>query len=260
MHEGSNPARRDDPADVPWRQNISRAKKIRADWREGKVDDGATKEMLATLRDSSYTDACEKVVELLNRGIAPQSVWDALLVGSGELLIRQPGIVALHAVTSTNALRYAFNATEDDETRRMLLLQNAAFVALFREAMYGRGRVADAQIDEMPAAETSLSGEPLVGEIFADVSRNRASAAGKTLAYLQQGGSAQRLIDNARLIIFFKGDDAHDYKFSSAVLEDFAHVSPAWRDRYLAASMFQLHGSGDRDNPLVERTRAALES
>jgi hypothetical protein len=54
----------------------------------------------------------------------------------------------------------------------------------------------------------------------------------------------------------FQGDT--HYKFGSAVLEDHAHISPAWRHRYLAASVFNLHGSSDADNPLVERIRAAL--
>ena len=47
--------------------------------------------------------------------------------------------------------------------------------------------------------------------------------------------------------MFHKGTDSHDYKFSAAVLEDYAHVSPAWRDRYLAASVYWLKGSGDAD-------------
>ena len=34
--------------------------------------------------------------------------------------------------------------------------------------------------------------------------------------------------------------------------------TPAWRDRFLAASVFNLRGSGDKDNDLVKRTRAAL--
>ena len=55
--------------------------------------------------------------------------------------------------------------------------------------------------------------------------------------------------------MFLKGTDSHDYKFSSAVLEDYAHVSPAWRDRFLAASVFWLKGSGGADTSLVRRTR-----
>jgi hypothetical protein len=60
------------------------------------------------------------------------------------------------------------------------------------------------------------------------------------------------------MLVFQKGRDTHDYKFSSAVLEDYLHVSPAWRDRFLATSVFNLKGSGDGDNPLVQRTRQAL--
>ena len=33
-----------------------------------------------------------------------------------------------------------------------------------------------------------------------------------------------------RVAVFAKGDNAHDYKFSSALFEDYGNVSPAWRD------------------------------
>ena len=56
------------------------------------------------------------------------------------------------------------------------------------------------------------------------------------------------------------GSEEEDYKFSSAVLEDYHHVSPAWRNRYLAASVFNLRGSGGPDNELVKRTLAALQA
>ena len=66
------------------------------------------------------------------------------------------------------------------------------------------------------------------------------------------------LIHAARRLVYLKGNDAHDYKFSSAVLEDYYHASPSYRERYLAASMLLLPGSADKDNNLVKRTRAAL--
>jgi hypothetical protein len=258
MHEGGNPAERNEGADRYGRENLARAKKIRGDWLSGKVDDGATKEMLATLRTGSPEDACDLTVKLLNGGTSPQSVWDALLVSSSELVGRQPGIVALHAVTSSNALRYAYETALDDETRQFALLQNAAFVPLFREAMRGRGSVGDFNLSEIAPAETSESGGELVASALADVNRDSSAAARKVFAYLSSGGDAQQLIDAARLLIFTKGNDAHDYKYSSAVLEDYYHLSPNWRDRFLSGSVFKLCGSTDRDNPLVERTRAAL--
>ena len=255
-----NPDESDLAADRPGRKNLERAKKIRAGWQIGKLDDSATRQFVELLRTGSDDAACDHVVELLNGGVSPQSVYDALLVGSGELLMRQPGIVALHAVTSTNALRYIFEASADDETRRLVLLQNAAFVPLFREAMRQRGAVSDMKLDQMQAAEVKSSPADLIGEIFHDVSADPSAAARKLLAYLRGGHSAQELIDAARRLVFLKGSDSHDYKFSSAVLEDYYHAGPAWRDLYLASSVYKLNGSGEADNSLVARIRGALRA
>src|SRR4051812_2447631 len=257
MHEGDDPARRDDPADRPWKHNQERAARIKGNWMGGKPDAGASADLLAALRTGSDDDASETVVALLNRGVAPQSVWDALFDAS-ELLLRQPGIVSLHAVTSTNALHFAFQASGDDQTRRLLLLQNAAFLTMFRAAMGGRGKVGDARIDQLEPVATSEDGPGAIEEIFAESSRDRTTAARKALAYLRAGRDPRTLIDAARRLVFLKGDDAHDYKFSSAVLEDYYNASPSYRERYLAASMLLLPGSADKDNNLVKRIRSAL--
>ncbi len=258
-HDAGNPAQGEEPADMPWRRNVDRAKKLRADWTGGNLDNGATLEMLATLRQANEDESCEKVVEIINSGVHPQAVWDALLVGAGELLARQPGIVALHAVTTSNALRYAFNTSASDDTRRMLLLQNAAFVPMFRQAMLGRGgKLKELNLDQLQPVSLSGGDRAPLDEIFADVGGNKMAAAGKVLAYLQSHADPTELADRARLLIFLKGSNAHDYKFSSAVLEDHFNVSPKWRAAYLAASVFNLRGSTGRDNALVARTRAAL--
>jgi hypothetical protein len=250
----------DAPADRPIKRNRELASKFPAAWQEGHLDDQATAEMLTTLRAGSDDDSCRLVVEQLSRGVAPQSIWDALFVGAEELLMRQPGIVALHAVTSTNALHFAYCTTASDETRRLLLLQNAAFVPLFRQAMAGSGPLKDTHLDALEPIHINVETPAAVEEIFADVGSDSAMAAGKVLGYLDAGGDPCRLIDAARLLVFLKGNNAHDYKFSSAVLEDYYHVSSGWRNRYLAASVFNLRGSKQPDNRLVERTRAALRA
>ncbi len=255
----ANPSQSNHAADRPGRRNHELAGKIRADWLEGKPSAEATADLLAALRVGSDEDTCQKVVQMLNSGVAPQSIWDGLLAGATELLMRQPAIVALHAVTTTNALRYAFEATASDETRRFLLLQNAAFLPLFLSAMKGRGAVQEVRIDQLEPVPPQAGGDEAVPEIFADLSKDKMTAARKTLAYLKANPQPKPLLDAARVLVFLKGNDSHDYKFSSAVLEDWAHVSPAWRDRYLAGSMFWLRGSGGQDNPLVRRTRAALK-
>jgi hypothetical protein len=253
-HEGQNPLGGDAPADRPWKFNRERAAKIRADWRAGKIDDAATRELLSALREASDDGASAQVVEILNRGVAPQSIWDSLFAAAGELLMRAPGIPSLHAVTTLNAVRHLFATSGDDETRRLLLLQAASFLPMFRETAARRGKLAEVKIDGL---EQAAPGEKPVEEIFADVSRDKLSAARKALGYLKDG-DAKALIDAARVLIFLKGMDSHDYKFSSAVLEDHGHLSPAWRDRFLASSVYWLKGSGAPDNKLVGRIRAAL--
>lgn len=256
QHEDGNPAQNSFDADLPGRANLERSQKLRQDWQQGNADSQATGDLFTTLHNGSADDACQQAIEMLNRGVAPTSIWDAVLVGAAELLPRQPGIVSLHAVTSANALYYAFRANQDDATRRLLLLQGAAFTALFRGAMQGRGKLANVDLRQLEPAPLNSDSEPLA-EIFGDVSGDRMTAARKTLSYLKSH-DAKSFIDAARLLVFFKGNDPHDYKFSSALLEDYAQLSPDWRDRYLAAGVFSLCGSGEADNRLVERTRAAL--
>jgi hypothetical protein len=254
--EKVNPSKADLPADRPYRRNLEAVKEIHAGWLDGKPDADATREMLKAIRGGSSVDTSAKVIELLNRGVAVQSIWDALFDGAGELLMRQPGILALHATTFTNATHYSFQHCRDEETRKLLLLQNAAFMPLFR----GNSRDKNLHIDSLEPVALKDSNAGAVEEIFADVSSDKLSAARKILSYLKDNPDPKPLADAARRLIFMKGRDSHDYKFSSAVLEDFAFMRPEWRNRYLAASVFNLKGSGDRDNGLVQRTRAAFNA
>ena len=124
--------------------------------------------------------------------------------------------------------------------------------------MQGRGNVADVSIDSLNADEPAA---PELPSILEAISSDPMAAARQTLSYLRGEDTTARataLIDAARVQVFLKGTDSHDYKFSSAVLEDYAHVSPAWRNTYLATSVFKLRGTGGRTNGLVERAQAAL--
>ncbi len=259
-HEGANPAQRDDERDRHGRENLRRLTRIRADWRAGNTSEANSREFLASLRASNPQEAAEAVVTHLNRNVSPASIWDGLFLRCGELLMQQPGIVGLHTVTTINALHFGYQTSRSDETRRFLMLQAASFLPQFRAAMGSRGQVQqNLRID-------GVEPEPLQGdmansadEIFADLSRDKMTAARKTLALLQRDPNAgSALLAASRRWTFAKGNDSHDYKFSSAALEDFFHVSPEWRNRFLAASMFWLKGSGGADTALVQRVRSAL--
>jgi hypothetical protein len=261
-HEGGNPAQREADADRPWRENLPRAGRIRAAWQRGRASSEATTEFLATMRTAATGDASERVVTMLNREIDPVSLWDALFLFAGELLMRQPGIVGLHCVTMTNALHFAYQNSGNDETRRMMLLQCAAFLTMFRNRIAGGRPLPDnPRIDTLERQAVEGRGPAAIEEIFADAGRDRMRAARKTIALLASDRTqAEALSAAARRLIFTKGTDSHDYKFSSAILEDFYHATPAWRGRFLATGMFYLKGSGGADTDLLRRTRAALSN
>ncbi|MBS0266196.1 MAG: hypothetical protein JSS02_29975 [Planctomycetes bacterium] len=257
-HDGQNPARAELAADRAGRENLRLAENLKPGWRSGRIDAGATAEYLATLRQTSDLEASQACVDLLQRQISPQSVWDALLCGASEVLLQHPGIVGLHAVTTANALRYLYENTADDTNRRWILLQCAAFVPAFRAAALARGGATHtALVDKLEPLALQHETDA-VAEICGEISRDRMTAARKVLAYLQTQSDPKPLLDAARLLVFSKGNDAHDYKFSAAVLEDVYHLSPPWRASYLAASVFNLTGSGSPDNALMQQARAAL--
>jgi hypothetical protein len=249
-----NPAKLDLPADRPFRRNLENAKAVRAHWLQGKTDAGASLELVQAVREGSAADLGQLAVRLLNREVSPLSLFDGIYNSAGELLMQAPGILSLHATTFTNAVHYAWQHTREEETRKLLLLQAASFLPLFRGERKDKG----IRIDQVEPAELTAAEDNRVEEIFADVSKDRLLASRKILAYLKAQPDPRPLADAARRLIFLKGRDSHDYKFSSAVLEDFYHLSPPWRDRFLAASVFNLKGSGDSDNGLIKRTRAAL--
>jgi hypothetical protein len=259
QHEGDNPARRDGDADRPWRDNVKRAAKIRAGWQTGKPSPSATADLLAALRTCTAGEAAEKVVGLLNESVDPSSVWDGVFLTAAELLMRQPGVLAVHCVTTANALYYGYGASGNDETRRLLLLQAAAFLPLFRDFLGGRAKLGDLRIDTLEKVDVTAKGPEALEEIFATLSKDRVAGAGKALGWVAGNvAHTEALMTAARRLVFTKGTNAHDYKFSAAALEDFYHASPAWRDRYLAANTFWLRGSGDEDNGLIRQARAAL--
>ncbi len=256
-----NPATSDLQPDRSWRENLRFVESIPPSWNGGTATPEATSDLLSALRDQETMQVTQLIVGQLTQGVSPTSIFDALHVGAAELLMRQNGIVALHAVTTTNAMRFLFDHVGDDHTRRLLILQAAAFLPQFRDNMARRGNLDDVQIDrelaEENAAGTQAAGADLAA-ILPLIRQDSLAAARGTARWLAAGNDPQRLIDATRRLIFLKGDDSHDYKFSSAVTEDYHLISPAWRNPYLAASTYRLRSPAEPDIDLVSRIRAAI--
>lgn len=246
-----------DPVAVgPYLSNVELAKTFKPDWTAGKPDAAATRDLAAAIREAKPEDASKKAAELINKGVAPGSIWDAVALVGNELLLRKPGIVGLHAVTSTNSLHYIYGASGNDTTRRLALLQAVGWLPLYRD----RDRAqAPTKLDALEPVELKTKGEEALAEIFDTIQTNRTTAAGKAISYFAQGGSPALLFAAARRAIFQKGRDSHDYKYGAAAWEECLHATdPKWQAPLAAAILAYTPGSNAPESPLMKRAKEAV--
>jgi hypothetical protein len=240
----------------PYAANLENAKKVRDGWQIGKPDASATRSLLETMRTASAEDASAEAAKLLNQGIAPDALWDAVMLSGAELMMRSPGIVAIHATTAANSLHYIFGASGDDTTRKLALLQAVGWQPLYRGRAKPPGGPA---IDALEADKSDASRDDAVGEVFDLVSTSKAEAARKVVGYLNSGGSTDLVFDAARRLIFRKGKDSHDYKYGAAAWEECVLASdPKWQAPLAAAALFNFPGAKTPDSPLMIRAREAV--
>lgn len=261
--------------DQSYLPNVERArkviKKLPPEWSNhidhplGPANAKATEELLHVLRKGDVQLATDLAIELLTGGSLAnyhaQTIWDAVHVAAGELMMRQPGIYGIHTVTSANGLRYAFETAADSETRLLLLLQGIGWMCQFHNFMSQAN--AGLQPFETINLESTKDGERLVGakEILALVGKDNPEAARKAfrLARLKSGTAvADEFAREAYRLVFRKGTDAHDYKYAVAIFEDYRLLSPAWRPYLLATAVYHLQGSTQADSPVMERAREAI--
>ena len=257
---GPDPAHHNLRPDRPWRANQRRLGAIPRSWKQGHADAGARRELRAALYQESAEEVGAVVVALLQQGIAPETIWQVLFNTAAELLMRQPSIVVLHAQTTANALNYAYRVCSDARTQQLMLLQCAAFVAMFRTLVNARPQ--DFSLDTLQPLPPAAGGADALTEIFADASAGqRVQAARKCLGYLQSGGGAEAFIATARHHLVYNAEEAHDYKFSEAVFDSCSQVADAdWRRQFLAAGMAYFRGSTERPGSVVRETLTLLRA
>jgi hypothetical protein len=253
---GANPSGLDLAPDRPGKENWDRSQSISDHWMTSDWNKSHTQSVLESLREDSASMVCESVHQRMQHDTNWQSVYDALFVASSELVLRQNGIVPLHAVTSTNAIHYLFQTVKEERLRWWLLLQNCAFVSLLRDAAKDRDKLRDIKIDNLASEADPTPAE--LGAVFQNLGSDRDLASRQVYTYLQRSNSPHDFFASARNYVFSKGNDSHDYKFSSAILEDYSNVSPAYRNLYLSGCAQLLHGDSAPDTKFFQQVRELL--
>jgi hypothetical protein len=247
--------------DKDYLSNVEKTKRILpqlpATWTGPGHDDAATRDLLDAMRNASVGDACDLALKQLESGrTQAQGAWDAIHLAAGELIMKQPKIQGIHAVTSTNALHYAFRTAANPETRLLLLLHGVAWMGRFRESMKSDG-FRPVKITDLPVE--TVSDDPARGaaEVLELIGPNTPAAAARAFALAKKHPEPEAYMKMARRFIFRKGTDAHHYKYAAAVFEDYGLVSPQWQPHMLATSVYYLRGSHDPDSKIMTR---AIES
>lgn len=240
----------------PYEANLENVKKVREGWTSGKPDPNATQALLATLREASGEEASAEVVKQLNAGVAPGSLWDAVLLYGNEMFLAAPGIAPLHAVTAANALHYIHDHSGEDDTRKLALLQAAGWQAMYR------GRVSNAaplRLDHLEPIDPEGTGESAIADIFATADSDRREAAAKVVGFLGKGGTPEDVFAAGRRMIFHKGPDSHQYKYGAAIWEEVLLANdPRWQAPLTAAALAYWPGAKTRESGLMRRAREAV--
>jgi hypothetical protein len=253
----SNPASSDHSVDQPWKANQRMAKELPENWVEGRTDVDLTREVVTGLREWNPTEAGARVGQLLKRDASLQCIVDGLYLAGSELLMRQPGIVSLHSLTTTNAVQYLARTVQNDLLRKQLILQNASFLPFFLDSMRGRGAVKD-RLQPL-TNEVGEDAAITAADVFKRLGENSADAYLQARLLLQRDPNAlSEYMSEARRLIFLKGNDSHDYKYSSAILEDLVQLSPMWRADFAAACLYKLRSTQEPTTDLVHRIQQAL--
>ena len=239
--------------------------KLPGNWASGKSDPAFVKELVQAMRTGNHFDAATLVTSrLVDGSIQANSVWDAIHLAAGEIVLRQATIGSMHGVTAANALHYGFTQAFKPDTRLLLLLQGVGFVCHFIPFL-------DARVESRGTAfpkRNLLNIEPTdiatnqneaISEVLQAVSSNPGLAASRALKYASQFDDHRSLLRAARRLVYAKGTEAHRYKFAAAIFEDMPLVSPQWRPQMLAAATQYFCGPSLSDSPVMRKAKTALQ-
>jgi hypothetical protein len=153
-------------------------------------------------------------------------------------------LLAVHALTSVNAMSFASRTTKRDETRRLMLLTAATWTVLYRE--FTSGSVRPLRIDGVEATERQSA-----AQLFARGDGEDALAC--ALATTSTPAGRKEFLDSACRQVLRKADEPHYYKYTAAVREEVEKIHPTWAPHLLAASLSYL--PREADTPVYRKWR-----
>jgi hypothetical protein len=244
------------------------ASRLPESWQQGRAVPDKSEELLRELRVASPVAAQDRIVQALRDGLGPGTVWDGLRLCGSELFLRRPGrsastgrsaLLPVHALTVMNAFGHAWATTRLDSTRRLLILQAAAWLASIRDDLVGivglsmKGPGLEA-LGRSGTEGTSGSERPARLEPVLE----RASPAEIRRHLDAQPSDAAPYLAHLRRSVFRTVQEAHQFKYAAAMAEESRRVDPRWTSRVLAPGVDYLANPEDAETDVYRRSRQAL--
>ena len=250
------------------------------DWASNESNRSLTLELYTLLRGAHPEDVGDLIcASLIQRSAKAGAIWDAISLAAADLIYRHRtggniiGGALIHAITSSNALRYGFQHVSDSETRLIQLLQAAGSVAAgFIGPAAKNQRLRDLDLVE-GLSQLDDGGPDQASELFAELpkkgdnySQQHASereasdqACRATFQFLKRPNASRVFMNTARTLLCAKASsDPHDLKYPAAAFEDAFLVSSEWRPYILASTVHALHGAKSPDSTVLQQVRNAI--
>ena len=217
-------------------------------------------ELLRVLRSTDRTKAQDLVVSAFRTGLGPNTVWDALRLRSAEVFShrassdprRREALLPVHAVTVTNAFGHAWRISRSDPTKRLMMLQAAAWLDDLHAWLDENDCIADTTLaldklaaDEAGVPETidALLEQPSDARAY-DLLRRQPQRAAPLVARLQRN-------------LLYTAVEHHQHKYAAAFAEEATWADPRWAPLILAPALPYMPASAE---PATDFTRRALSS
>lgn len=227
-------------------------------WLDGKDDPSQVLALVRSFAQSNSAEAARLVVSALQDGLGPTTIWDALRLHATEIFFQRPAAalrrhLPVHPVTELNAFGYAWRRTTRDETKRLLLLQAAAWLplwqAIFRE-QYG-------SVDSTRSlAELGMEVDP-EGLTIDQVLRQREPS--DVRAFLDcRETHPSAYVTALQQQLFRSAQQDHQYKYLAAITEEASLVRSEWASRILAPAITYLPASDEEESEVSRRAAHAI--
>ena len=229
-------------------RNVRTAQALRPNWNRGRRDPERSWEIALELRDGTPADAGGLMAASLEDGMHPATLWDAIRLAAADLFARRPGLLPVHPTTVSNSLHDIYLRSTTDLTRRVALLQAAAWIPVFRDELKERVRLPmglfqglEPLTDESPP--TSVDAEETL----------RSPSPPALKALLDSTGDATEVVTTMRSELYRNANEQHQPKYAAAVIEDLKHAAPRWHPLLLAHVFEYLPGRSAPTSRLAER-------